>query len=583
MLEGYFVRTLGMHRVYNSAFMNMLRDEDNAKYRSVMKNTLEFDPEILKRYVNFMNNPDERTAVDQFGKEDKYFAVCTLMSTIPGLPMFGHGQVEGFQEKYGMEYRRAYWDEQPDTWLIGRHEREIFPLLHRRYLFSGVDHFLLYDFFSTDGSVNEDVFAYSNRAGDERSLVVVLNKYATVRGWIRTSVTYSVKTGQGDERTLTQQTLGEGLGLTAQDDYFCIFRDHGSGLEFIRNSREMSKQGLYLELDAYKTHVFLDFREVQDNEWHHYANLAAYLSGHGVPNIEEALRETFLQPIHYPFRELVNAGMFRWIIDNRITKTGEQPDPALLKEAEEKMLRLLREAKRFAGGSGDEQALAGEVRRELEVLVQIPVPSEPTATPAAPDEDDVAAYLRKAMGDDPQTWGTVLSWLFVHNLGKIAGDKDFEQQSRSWIDEWLLGRIIASTLQDLGQDDTTSWRSVRLIKILVSQQRCFEETAQEEKQAYRILENWFQDDDVQQFVQVNRYQGILWFNKEAFDLLLQRIMVVAYLTLKAQPAVAVVEQDDEIAACYEVVKQLQQAAEEAQYQVENLLAVAKGPMPSVAP
>jgi hypothetical protein len=26
--------------------MNMLRDEDNAKYRQVMKNTLEFDPEV---------------------------------------------------------------------------------------------------------------------------------------------------------------------------------------------------------------------------------------------------------------------------------------------------------------------------------------------------------------------------------------------------------------------------------------------------------------------------------------------------------------------------------------------------------
>ena len=33
MMEGYFVRTLGMHRVYNSAFMNLLRDEDNEHYR----------------------------------------------------------------------------------------------------------------------------------------------------------------------------------------------------------------------------------------------------------------------------------------------------------------------------------------------------------------------------------------------------------------------------------------------------------------------------------------------------------------------------------------------------------------------
>ena len=62
LLEGYFVRTLGMHRVYNSAFMHMLRDEDGAGYRKVVSETIEFDPEILKRYVNFMSNPDEKTA-----------------------------------------------------------------------------------------------------------------------------------------------------------------------------------------------------------------------------------------------------------------------------------------------------------------------------------------------------------------------------------------------------------------------------------------------------------------------------------------------------------------------------------------
>ncbi|MCL2231363.1 MAG: alpha-amylase family glycosyl hydrolase, partial [Treponema sp.] len=83
MMEGYFVRTLGMHRVYNSAFMNMLKNEENSKYRATIKNTMEFDPEILKRFVNFMNNPDEETAVAQFGKGDKYFGICTLLVTMP--------------------------------------------------------------------------------------------------------------------------------------------------------------------------------------------------------------------------------------------------------------------------------------------------------------------------------------------------------------------------------------------------------------------------------------------------------------------------------------------------------------------
>ena len=162
MLEGYFVRTLGMHRVYNSAFMHMLRDENGAGYRKLIRETLEFDPEILKRYVNFMSNPDEETALEQFGKGDKYFGVATVMATLPGLPMLGHGQVEGYAEKYGMEFRRARLDEQPDPSLVERHQREIFPLLHRRAWFAEAHEFLLYDLVTDGGGVDESVLAYSN-------------------------------------------------------------------------------------------------------------------------------------------------------------------------------------------------------------------------------------------------------------------------------------------------------------------------------------------------------------------------------------------------------------------------------------
>ncbi|MCU0644008.1 MAG: alpha-amylase family glycosyl hydrolase, partial [bacterium] len=232
LMEGYFVRTLGMHRVYNSAFMNMMKNEDNAKYRSVIKNTMEFNPEILKRYVNFMNNPDEQTAVAQFGKDDKYFGVCAMMVTMPGLPMFGHGQIEGFTEKYGMEYRKAYWDEQPDWNSIHRHEREIFPLMKKRYLFADVQNFLLYDFYAPEGYVNENVFAYSNRFGNERGLVFYNNKFEHARGWIKVSAAYAEKAGASDEVRIAQKTLAEGLALTNDGNYFIIVRDQISGLEY---------------------------------------------------------------------------------------------------------------------------------------------------------------------------------------------------------------------------------------------------------------------------------------------------------------------------------------------------------------
>ncbi|MBT7684819.1 MAG: alpha-amylase, partial [Candidatus Marinimicrobia bacterium] len=137
MMESYFVRTLGMHRVYNSAFMNMLKMEENAKFFEMIAKTLEFDPRILQRFVNFLSNPDEDTAIAQFGMGDKYFGATVLMVTLPGLPMFAHAQIEGFEEKYGMEYRRAYWDETPDEDLINRHKDLIFPLMKKRYLYAG--------------------------------------------------------------------------------------------------------------------------------------------------------------------------------------------------------------------------------------------------------------------------------------------------------------------------------------------------------------------------------------------------------------------------------------------------------------
>jgi glycosidase len=261
LLEGYFVRTLGMHRVYNSAFMHMLRDEDNAKYRMAIKNTLEFDPQILKRYVNFMNNPDEKTAIEQYGDGDKYFGVCTVLATLPGLPMFGHGQVEGFREKYGMEFRMPKMDEQPNEGLIAGHDWKIFPILHRRSLFADVENFFLYDFFTPNGSVDENVFAYSNVFNDERGLVLYHNRFADTKGWIKTSAAYLDK-GTGD---LRQKSLAEALSLPFEG--CVIFKDYVTHLEYIRSCEELWRKGLYVELHAYQHHVFMDWRFVDDERW----------------------------------------------------------------------------------------------------------------------------------------------------------------------------------------------------------------------------------------------------------------------------------------------------------------------------
>jgi hypothetical protein len=590
LMEGYFVRTLGMHRVYNSAFMNMMRDEKNQEYRLVIKNTLEFDPEILKRYVNFMNNPDERTAVDQFGKGDKYFGVCTLMATLPGLPMLGHGQIEGFTEKYGMEYRRAYWDEQSDQYLVDRHAREIFPLLRRRYLFAEAHNFRLYDFYTPEGYVNEDVYAFSNRAGDQRALVVYHNKYANARGWIRTSAAFPIKHGEG-ERELVQVSLAEGLGLPHEAGMFVSFRDHITGLEYIRPAMELHGQGLYIELEAYSYHVFWEFKLIPDNAWRQYAQLAGYLNGRGVPSIDEALKEIFLQSIHDPYRELVNSGQISWLIEHRLAAGAPTPDlEPLLREIQEKALLLMQSVETYLGTSGSAERYALETRQQVERILWLPALGDKLPLPRSRKYLQALTYLQRGPTGsedlstvDAKIWGPLFAWCFTHDLAKAAPQQalsgsTIQEVSRTWLDEWLLGKMIAACLQDLSVAEAQSWRGVSAVRLLISHAGWFERLGKTWQTSHQSLQTWLKDQDVQRFIGVNRFQDVLWFNREAFDEFLWWMFAgsVAWLlindaSLAENPQAAA----RAIIARWEVIERLRQVAASSEYQLERLAALSK--------
>lgn len=563
MMEGYFVRTLGMHRVYNSAFMNMLRDEKNSEYRLLIKNTLEFDPQILKRYVNFMNNPDEDTAIEQFGADEKYFGVCTLMATMPGLPMFGHGQVEGYHEKYGMEYRRAYWDEYPEVRLVHRHAREISPLFHRRDQFAEVEHFRLYDFYTPDGNVDENVFAYSNHIQSEgsKSLVIYHNRWGDTRGWIKTSAAFRDKSID----QLQRSDLACCLDLQATENCFTLFRDHISGLEYIHNNKELHERGLYIELSAYKYHVFLDFQEVTDNEWGHYAHLNEFLDGRGVPNLEEAIKEIVLQPLHYPFRELVNPEMFQLMTKN-IQSSASQDIQHLSEEVEQKMLRLLAKISEMLESQTELDDLARETCQKFENILQLQSQLKALTDLKAADAKKIIARIHSTE-EDTLFWGALFGWLFTHNLAKIAAEEDYQTRSRSWLDEWLFGKIIEQTLQALELSAELSHDGLLGVKTMIQHQDWHSEFTQ----AADVLQNWLRNEDIQRLLRINRYQNILWFHKEAFDRLLKWMLAIALIATLSDSKLTKKKRAAALLAQFSLIQELEQAAPASEYQVEKLL------------
>ena len=488
LMEGYFVRTLGMHRVYNSAFMNMLRDEENAKYRSVIKNTLEFDPDIMKRYVNFMSNPDERTAIDQFGKGDKCFGVAVMMSTLPGLPMFGHGQIEGFTEKYGMEYRWPRYEETPDHWLVERHEREIAPLLKRRWLFAESSNFLLYDFFDPSGSVEENVFAYSNRNGHERALVVYNNRYGTAHGTIDFSAAYADKAaGQ-----LRQQRLREGLGLSGDTAAILAFRDSLTGLEYLRRAEILLERGLTLDLHAYQSHVFLDWRELRATVEQPWDRLCDSLGGRGVPSLDDALVDLGLRPVHDALRRQLDPGLVRQLADlaEHPRSNGMGKDKSVERERSdfyeqawaqcEAFLRAAQTAYLARLAQDGAQAalpqpvsassMAPNFRQRLRAAMRLPTVESLSPAPWT------AAARRVLPSPSPQftataMWGPVLGWcaleLLAESLAAVPEPREPGCLALDLFDRLRLREPFAQAFQALGFEGEEGWRVAARIKVLL--------------------------------------------------------------------------------------------------------------------
>jgi hypothetical protein len=554
LLEGYFVRTLGMHRVYNSAFMNMLRDEENAKYRSYLKKTIEFDPDILKRYVNFMSNPDERTAIDQFGDGDKFFGVCTLLATLPGLPMFAHGQIEGYTERYGMEFKQAKMDESPNDRLTARHQHEIAPLLHNRQLFAESANFVLYDFWTEHGAVDENVFAYSNRLNEQIAIVVYNNSYDSTRGTIHISVA-SMDKGSGQ---LRQRSLVDGLGVQGEDSLVVAYRDTVRNLEYLRRVSDLRDRGMNLDLHGYQYVVLLNWRELHSTVEQPWDRLCDALHGVGVPSVDEALSKLRLRPLHEALRQAVrpsNIEVFLSIASARkTTKTG---GAGVLGKVS------------IEGGGKEETALDPRLsafvessRSFFDEVIKVSPPEylkriEDLASLSDTTvklEDDTVAKTTAEIGAESrhaygrrveamisavmkigslderlvskpgmrieQSWTVVLAWILLRELPS-------ENDCGTLFDDLQLRSNLAEIFSSVGMAREGKWRAAALVRILVSKMEKTIEKSVHEK-------TFWADADVRWLTGINEASGKTYFNREAFDELVRWIQLPALVRVALQ-------------------------------------------------
>ena len=561
LMEGYFVRTLGMHRVYNSAFMNMLKNEENANYRSTVKNVLEFSPEVLRRFVNFMNNPDEKTAVEQFGKGDKYFGVCLLMVTMPGLPMIGHGQIEGFAEKYGMEYRRAYWDETVDLDLVKRHEAAIFPLLRKRYLFSGAENFAFFDFCTPGGHVNEDVFAYSNRSGQERGVILYNNRLETTSGWIRVST--QINEGRQDETRLVTRTLGEALGLGQSPQVYYLFRDYKDGLEYIRSGQQIHEEGLFVQLHGYQYHAFLDFREIRDLDGT-WAAFADSLSGQGVLDIETSYKEFQLADLLDPFKATIREAS---VVYSSIELAEGDDSEDRNKDLMEALLSLQTAMKNRELPPFELEDVLEGISRDVSSIQTFVESIEKGHFPDGKTFLEVIAPSQEE-NQIRQLPCLLVAWSVLRHLGSHFVPDEADMTYLDWAEQWMLDLTAAREISGLVSDPASLPERSQLLKTLLSHPDTIHAIVS--GGVHASLSQLFSEEATAGYLQIHEYDGVDWLTKERLESLMIHLLAAGHTARTSVGESAMFPKDILLSGCQSVADILK-AAEEAGYQVARTL------------
>jgi hypothetical protein len=406
--------------------------------------------------------------------------------------------------------------------LIERHEREIFPLMKRRYIFAGSSDFCLYDLISPDGTINENVFAYSNRSANERALVFYNNVYDRVSGWInRSSVAIPQKDG-----SFRQDSLCQALGLHGEGRFFVLLKEYRSGLWYIRSSKEIAERGLFVSLNGYEAQVFMDIHEVEDTRdaaggcWAtRWSRLNHDLNGRGVWDIDAAILDIFLGELYAPFGEILSPRRLEALRD--LIRTGKNREK-VLEAFKEPVTSFIEEALKYIAGAGgrydpfvrdrdfalqEVEAVWGDFTGFFDRLVCFAGGSGRNSGLA-----DLAARIKK----EPTLIAAALGYGVLSLLRSVLGAGGAD--AAALLNHWRLDRKLRTCWENLGMGGEEAWRTAELAGAVLAR------TSPEDASSYSIysfgkaliLDNYHAE-DFRTLLGVNHFDDVTWFNKEGFE------------------------------------------------------------------
>jgi hypothetical protein len=221
-------------------------------------------------------------------------------------------------------------------------------------------------------------------------------------------------------------------------------------------------------------------------------------------------------------------------------------------EVEDKVSRLARAVVEQMGRSTNEAAIAGQISRELVAMLTL--------------------NRRMPGTEDPTAWGTLLGWLFAQVAERVRQEADPDRPSREWLRGWTWDRVLGDAFRELGAQPREAAQQVAIIAALVAHARTFRAATLEERGVHRLLESLLADDQVQSVLRLNQYEGTWWFHRESWEGLMAWLVTVVAIESAADSSITPAAGDASLRACEDLAQRMVEAAAEAEYRLDRLVA-----------
>jgi hypothetical protein len=307
---------------------------------------------------------------------------------------------------------------------------------------------------------------------------------------------------------------------------------------------------------------------VKEDEWQSYRQLCHFLNRSGVPNIENSMKELLLQPIHNPLKEILNRGYFDYLLSQKIESTKSIIKPEILDESRQKVENLLQGIFKVTGIQQPKDLIASNTTKILEFVLSIPIFDKKFISLKNTEFKSLISVFQENFINNEEVWITTLSYIFVSSVRELAAPAESQFQSQSWFEEWQFAKVIRELGAEYQYSDSQQHLMVQTIYTLLGISGWYLNFDIDQ------FDVWFKtllsQPDVQQFLNVNRYQGKLWFNKERFELLVWWLFATAIIDISSNSKISTNTMVEKLLNLNYVRQKLMEKMEKSKFRFDKL-------------